>query len=51
MDLFNAPTTVISAAKVVLADRQEEMLETVAAEIRDAGGDAVVVVSDASKAI
>lgn len=36
--------------KVVLAARREEMLNAVAEDIRTAGGEAVVVVSDASKA-
>lgn len=36
--------------QVVLAARRENMLEAVAAEIRAAGGEAIVVASDASKA-
>lgn len=44
------PTVTFFYLQVVLAARREKMLEAVAAEIRAAGGEAVVVVSDASKA-
>lgn len=48
--LENTPTNSLHCIKVVLAARRENMLEAVADEIRAAGGEAVVVASDASKA-